>query len=92
MTSMYSTEMIMTLLGCSLNLKQLANFYDRFLVERWDYFFKVVLNILRIKELEILKCEDLGELIVFLKQITMPPILGQKPKHITDAWSLALDN
>lgn len=56
MTSMYSTEMIMSLMGCNLNLKQLASFYDKFLLYRWDYFYKVVLKALDLKKEDILKC------------------------------------
>lgn len=42
--SMFATELIMSFMGTTLSINQLATFYDRFFERGWVYFNQLILG------------------------------------------------
>jgi len=75
---MFSTDWILTLFAILIPAESHAVFMTNFLVEGWVYFYKLVLTFLQSIEKELLGEEEIGNVLMTLKDLAATPGRGRK--------------
>ena len=70
---MFTTDWILTLFAILIPAEAHAIFMTNFLVESWQYFYKLVLTFLRSIEKELLEEEEIGNVLTTLKDLAATP-------------------
>jgi hypothetical protein len=71
---MFATDWILTLFSNLIPLESHHVFMTNFFIEKWRYFYKVVLTFLGQIEQELLDEEELGNVLMTLKNLAATPL------------------
>jgi hypothetical protein len=77
---MFATDWILTLFSNLIPIESHHVFLTNFFVEGWNYFYKVVLTFLQSIEKELLNEEELGDVLMTLKNLAATPIRKRRPR------------
>jgi hypothetical protein len=72
MVEMFATDWIFTLFSSIIPIDYMQYFYDKYFVEGWIFFYKFVLGMIKVFEVDILRANEMGDIIHPMKNAKTP--------------------